>query len=232
MKKLLLLFAMVAGSVAAWADSTVTPTLTVDGTTANLSVSLNNDQNFIAFQMDITMSDAGKTYTNGAGTLSTRLQSASTATVDGNPANFIIATNWVSQNVLRIIGYNLGNVAINGTAGEEIFNMDITASAAFANVEDWTATLSNVIFVTEEHLAEVAVNVTKVAVGESASSWLPGDVDHSGVVDLDDVLKVIDVALSKTPADPYFESEADVDASHVVDLDDVLWIIDEALNKH
>ncbi len=59
---------------------------------------------------------------------------------------------------------------------------------------------------------------------------LTGDVDGSGIVDIDDVNAIINIILEKNPASDY-SGVADVDGSGLVDVDDVNEVINIILNS-
>ncbi len=65
---------------------------------------------------------------------------------------------------------------------------------------------------------------------EIANAGQAGDVDGSGIVDVDDVNAIINIILGKAPASDY-AGEPDVDGSGIVDVDDVNAIINIILSK-
>ena len=65
---------------------------------------------------------------------------------------------------------------------------------------------------------------------EQVGGYLTGDVDGSGIIDVDDVNAVINVILGTKTASSY-EGDADVDGSKIVDVDDVNAIINIILNN-
>lgn len=67
-------------------------------------------------------------------------------------------------------------------------------------------------------------------VAGTPSVGLRGDVDGSGIVDIDDVNAIINIILEKNPASDY-SGEADVDGSGLVDVDDVNEVINIILNS-
>lgn len=240
MKKFLLLAALVVSSLSAMATDLLTAKLNVaeGNQEATLSVCLNNTQTFIAFQMDVTLPEGS--YTNDDAVMSARLINGQENTL--GPTDFVIATNWVSSNVIRLVGYNLGNKEITGTPGEEIFSIKIKKTGEpLSSPSAWTATFdaAKELFVERDNLTEVQVGIDdtptntngNVVSGEVDSAWLPGDIDHSGTVDVTDVTLAIDLAMSNTPVGKYFVEQADVVGDgDGVDVSDVTWIIDEALH--
>lgn len=99
-----------------------------------------------------------------------------------------------------------------------------------------TWTTGGVDGVWEGYANEVAFNVNmqgrfvKIIVtvaGQVGPSYLIGDVDQDGNVDINDVTALIDYLLA---ADAVFPLEADVDQDGVVDINDVTSLIDYLLN--
>lgn len=245
MKKLFMMIAMLVSSFTAMADDAITASLKVDSdkSGATVHVSLDNTTaTYVAFQFDITFPEALGTLTNDNAVVTARLENGGTVdlTAAGGTAsestNFIIATNWLSGNKLRVLGYNLGNVAITQNSGE-ILTIKINATSIPANVTDWTAKFEGVDFVTENDLQETLLAVTNpdaTATGEEEASWLMGDVNHSGVVDIDDVAAAINYSLG-IPVPKFFVEQAningDVDSEGQpkIDIDDVAAIINISL---
>lgn len=240
-----MMIALLASSFTAMADDAITASLKVDSdkTGATVHVSLDNTTaTYVAFQFDITFPEELGKLTNDNAVVTARLQNGGTVdlTAAGGSAtestDFIIATNWLPGNKLRVLGYNLGNKPISQTEGE-ILTIKINAFTAPANVTDWTAKFDAVDFVTESELQEVLLAVTNpdaTATGVEDAAWLVGDVNHSGVVDIDDVAAAINYSLG-IPVPKFFVEQAningDVDSEGQpkIDIDDVAAIINISL---
>ena len=75
------------------------------------------------------------------------------------------------------------------------------------------------------------VYLISVGEGHQAMVFMPGDVNHDGIVDVTDVTTTISVALGGTPS-PFFMSEADLNHDGIIDVTDVTAVISIALNNN
>ena len=206
----MLMAAMVLSSLCMSAADEVTAK--VSGT--NLNIGLVNETSYVAFQMDIKL-PAGVSASSIEAVANRLSQEGSDSEIGGT--KFIVASNVLEGNVLRVIAYNLANDEIKDFAGDILA---ITLNAAPAAASD--ITISNIKFVKKADLAEVAMaDVT----GESAG--LRGDVNLDGVVDVKDVGIVLNMFLLKTPKD----SIADFDNSGDIDVKDVGIVLNIFLKK-
>ena len=161
MRKLLLLFALIAGSVASYADDLVTAKVN-DVTT--IDVCLTNDASYVAFQMDITL-PTGVSITAAAATEDrTDLEGNwDQVTIGGTDydSGYKIVFNQIdaTTNKWRIVGYSLGNHVIEGTSGEAIATLTISGADGVYEVDEIVSNsaLANVIFVLESDLSEIAL---------------------------------------------------------------------------
>lgn len=202
--------AMVLSSLCMSAADEVTAK--VSGT--NLNIGLVNETSYVAFQMDIKL-PAGVSASTIEAVANRLSQEGSDSEIGGT--KFIVASNVLEGNVLRVIAYNLANDEIKDFTGDILA---ITLNAAPAAASD--ITISNIKFVKKTDLAEVAMaDVT----GESAG--LRGDVNLDGVVDVKDVGIVLNMFLLKTPKD----SIADFDNSGDIDVKDVGIVLNIFLKK-
>lgn len=168
MKKIFLLLFAAACAVASWAQSTVSATVKGQELTVALA---NDEQSFVAFQMDITLPAGVDVESTGAVKMNTaRLTEKAGEPVPGAAdANFIIAYNKIDATHVRVLAYNLENRALVGNSGA-LFTMTFTGSTS----ENFT--VDNSLFVTTTDLAEI-----KLAIAESvASGVVLGDVNKSG----------------------------------------------------
>lgn len=186
MKKILLFFAAAACAIASWAQEATVSAIAKSNV---LEVSLTNkSEDFVAFQMDITLPEGVTVADNGAVALvADRLtQPGTTTEIAGKQesVNFIVVYNKISESVVRVIAYNLENRAISGKDGA-LFNVTFTGSAT----EDFA--LSNIKFVTETALAEIALNN---AVSVPGSSYRMGDiVGEDDAIDVYDLNALLDI---------------------------------------
>lgn len=243
MRKLLFLATLFFGVMGAKADD-INGSLKVDSDLKNatLSVKLTNSIKYVAFQMDVTL-PAGWTVTSAAPVGTTRLAGSGTvdlSAVGGSATEstkFQLAYNVIDGNKLRVIAYNLGNKPITGTSGEEIFTVKLTAGTAAASVDKWVATFSEVLFVTESDLKEMAMAVSNAgskAVGESAG--LKGDADGNGSVQMADALLVVKYILGDVKStDKFVFANAnvyDTSADHdKINMSDFLAIVNIILSN-
>ena len=65
---------------------------------------------------------------------------------------------------------------------------------------------------------------------DAPTSFVKGDVDHNGEVEIADVMITVDVVLKKTPYVFYFD-EADIDGNNEIEVADVMKIVDIILHK-
>lgn len=205
--------AMVLSSLCMSAADEVTAK--VSGT--NLNIGLVNETSYVAFQMDITL-PAGVSASSIEAVANRLSQEGSDTEIGGT--KFIVASNVLEGNVLRVIAYNLKNEAIKETTGDILA---ITLNAAPAAASD--IKITNIKFVTADDLAEM--NLADVT-GESAG--VRGDVNQDGIVDISDILAIIDLSLGKE--DPaYNKAAADLNGDNVYDISDILAVIDITLGK-
>ena len=222
MRKLLLLFALIAGSVASYADDLVTAKVN-DATT--IDVCLTNDASYVAFQMDITL-PTGVSITAAAATEDrTDLEGNwDQVTIGGTDydSGYKIVFNQIdaTTNKWRIVGYSLGNHVIEGTSGEAIATLTISGADGVYEVDDIVddSALANVIFVTETDLEEVTLVGTVVA----GVTYDALDVDHDGDVDMTDVAIALNIVAGITSPDGYF---ADVNSDGSYTMLDVAAIL-------
>lgn len=195
--------AMVLSSLCMSAADEVTAK--VSGT--NLNIGLVNETSYVAFQMDIKL-PAGVSASTIEAVANRLSQEGSDSEIGGT--KFIVASNVLEGNVLRVIAYNLANAAIDKATGDILAITLDKAPAAASDIK-----ITNIKFVKAEELVEM--NLADVT-GENGS--LRGDVDQNGKVDIADVvetIKVIKVA--------GYNSLADLDGNNKVDIADVVEII-------
>lgn len=202
MKKILLLFVAMICAAAGWAqEATVSATVTGEELTVSLT---ENGKQFVAFQMDIQL-PAGVTVENDgtAITLMTdRLTQPGTASkIDASEnVNFKVLYNVLPDNRLRVIAYNLENREIGGTAGDALFT--VTLSAAPDEASD--ISLSNILFVTKNELAEIQIPEI-----DAISGRHPYDIDGVEGVTVSDALFLLAYIVEEKP----FRADYDFDTN-------------------
>lgn len=224
MRKLLLLFALIAGSVASYADDLVTAKVN-DATT--IDVCLTNDASYVAFQMDITL-PTGVSITAAEATVDR-------TDLDGNwdmvtigdtdyESGYQIVYNQIdaTTNTWRIVGYSYGNHVIEGTSGEAIATLTISGADGVYEVDDIVddSALANVIFVLESDLSEITL------AGTVEAGFSIYDVNQDGDVDVFDLDDWVAFFLDYDETDPdAFDSKFDVNKDGDIDVFDLdYWI--------
>lgn len=234
MKKLLFFALLLIGTIGAKADE-ITGALKVaaDKQTATLHVSLTNDQSYVAFQMDVTLPE-GWTVTSAAPVGTSRLDGDGDGTNVGD-TKFNLAYNVIGGNKLRVLAYNLANSVIKSAEGDELFTVELTKSGdAPTNVTSWTATFSDVLFVSKDaqgNLTENGMTVSNennTVTGEEGG--LLGDVNNDGKVNGLDVAGIIDISLGNSEG--YNVAAADINGDGKINGLDVAGVINITLNNN
>lgn len=200
MKKLLLLLTLLAHVAIGWAQDAVTGTYTSN----KLDVALSNNTEFVAFQMDIALTDA-----NFAGDPVAALDRL---TENGGSNPFILASNTLTDGKLRVIAYNMANRSIAADAGT-LFTVALDQKPSAVNI-------TNVLFVRSSDLAAIDVNATTKAGGK------PGDVNGDDWVNAQDLTAIIDLILTNQ-----YNENADVNNDTYINAQDLTGVIDIILNK-
>lgn len=182
MKKILLLFVAMICAAAGWADDVVTATIT----DKQITVNLENETLFCAFQMDIAL-PAGVGVEDVALNVN-RLDEGTTTIAGAANGNFTIAYNVLPDNTLRVIAYNLANRELKLSEGA-LFTVTLD------NATDAELNITNIIFVDKNQLEEHKLSN---AVVEEGATYKPGDVTGEGNVNIDDVLAVIELVFGRT----------------------------------
>lgn len=222
MKKILLFFAAAACAIASWAQTGATVSAvsaTVKGQTLEVALT-NESEDFVAFQMDITLPEGVTVADNGAVALvADRLtQPGTSTTIAGEAAslNFNIAYNQVSENKVRVLAYNLENRAIVGKGGA-LFNVTFEGSSTANFV------LDNVLFVTTTNLEEIKLQLAESVVGEV---YPLGDVNRDTRVNAQDLTAAVNLILNAG-----YDSQADVNLDTRVNAQDLTGIVNIILSK-
>lgn len=245
MKKLLLLATLFLGVLGGKAqdNGNISATFKVDSDNQNatLTVSLNSTTSLVAFQMDVQL-PGGHTYTIGEITKGASLINGRSNSLGST--DFVIASNFVADNVLRLVAYNLGNVAIDVAKGAELFHVTFTADTALeGDATAWTATFDTEkdIFVTAERLEEIKLaiagaNVINGNVVPGENGGLIGDADGNGVVEMADALLVMRAVLGELSESEVFVFDNanvfDTESDHGnINMADFLGVIEIVLSQ-
>ncbi len=204
--------AMVLSTLGMQAEDKVTAK--VSGT--NLNIGLENSTSFVAFQMDIQL-PAGVTASKVDKT--GRLKQGANVTIEGvsTETPFVIASNVLEGNVLRVIAYNLGNNIIEDATGDLL---NIALSDAVADPSE--VKLNTILFVKSSDLTESALDNV---IGEEGR--VTGDVNGKDGFNFFDVTDIIEMYLGKKAP----TAAADVNGKDGFNFFDVTDLIDYFLGK-
>lgn len=220
MKKILLLAALLAGSMTASAQDAVTASVygAEEGNEWFLRLGLNNTSQFVAFQTDITL-PAGVALAEDAVTTFSRLNNGGTVEIGGvkESTDFVVAYNQIdaTANVWRIVAYNLGNTPITGNEGE-LMAIKLVAEEAKV-LEGVTPTVAGLQFVNAGLAESTLADITEVPTG------LNGDANADKTVDAADAVMAVGKFLGTTTVDD--AGAADVNADGVIDSSDAVEMI-------
>ncbi len=202
----MLMAAMVLSSLCMSAADEVTAK--VSGT--NLNIGLVNETSYVAFQMDIKL-PAGVSASSIEAVANRLSQEGSDTEIGGT--KFIVASNVLEGNVLRVIAYNLANAAIDKATGDILAITLDKAPAAASDIK-----ITNIKFVTATDLAEM--NLADVT-GENGGN--KGDVNKDGKVDVNDIIAVANIILGKDTS-KYDMDAADVNSDTAINVNDIIAI--------
>lgn len=228
MKKILLLAALLAGSMTASAQDAVTASVygAEEGNEWFLRLGLNNTSQFVAFQTDITL-PAGVALAEDAVTTFSRLNNGGTVEIGGvkESTDFVVAYNQIdaTANVWRIVAYNLGNTPITGNKGDM---MAIKLVAEEAKVlEGVTPTVAGLQFVNSGLAESALADVTEVPTG------LNGDANADKSVTIADAVTTINHYLDAEATPAPDKAAADANGDGNVTIADAVTIINIYLNN-
>lgn len=226
MKKILLLAALFAGSMSMMAEDVMTASVygSADGKESFLRLGLTNTTTFVAFQSDITL-PAGVAIPENAVSTFSRLNDNGEVTIDSKTesTNFVVAYNQIdaTNNVWRIVAYNLGNHAITGNEGE-IMAIKLVAESSEA-IESITPAIAGVQFVNGSLAEAPLADIAEIATA------LNGDVNGDGKVNAGDYTGVCGVVLDASASGD--KSAADVNADGKLNAGDVTGVASIILNN-
>lgn len=214
MKKIFLLMFAAAAALGSWAQTNAL-SATVSGD--KLTVSLDNETSYVAFQMDIALPEGVTVDATGAIQLNeARLDKKATVSVAGaDNSDFTVAYNVITGNVLRVVAYNLENRQIVGQTGD-LFTVTLQGYT------EGDIDIDNVKFVTKELLAEEALNAVKA---EEGSAFDPYDVNKDTSVDTVDAMLVLNCYLNNDPYNKLY----DINNDDTVDTVDAMLILNKYL---
>ena len=200
-KTILLLTLLFTGTFALWATDTDVVKARLEGKT--LKVSLTNTTTFVAFQMDIDLPEG---ITTEAPVKDVRL----------SENDFVLAYNTINttDNVVRVLAYNLSNSSISGESGEALFTM------ALSDKGNEPITLSNIIF----------ADGTPTEVGlPDATAALAGDVNRDGTVNVNDLVALAGIIIGSATEGLDLDA-ADMNSNGTVEINDLVALAQLLIN--
>ena len=200
-KTILLLTLLFTGTFALWAADIDVVKARLEGKT--LKVLLTNTTPFVAFQMDI---DLPKGITTEAPVKGVRL----------SENDFVLAYNTINttDNVVRVLAYNLSNSSISGESGEALFTM------ALSDKGNELITLSNIIF----------ADGTPTEVGlPDATAALAGDVNRDGTVNVNDLVALAGIIIGSATEGLDLDA-ADMNSNGNVEVNDLVALAQLLIN--
>lgn len=200
-KTILLLTLLFTGTFTLWAADTDVVKARLEGKT--LKVSLTNTTPFVAFQMDIDLPEG---VTTEAPVKGVRL----------SENDFVLAYNTINttDNVVRVLAYNLSNSSISGESGEALFTM------ALSDKGNEPITLSNIIF----------ADGTPTEVGlPDATAALAGDVNRDGTVNVNDLVALAGIIIGSATEGLDLDA-ADMNSNGNVEINDLVALAQLLIN--
>ena len=200
-KTILLLTLLFTGTFALWAADIDVVKARLEGKT--LKVSLTNTTPFVAFQMDIDLPEG---VTTEAPVKDVRL----------SENDFVLAYNTINttDNVVRVLAYNLSNSSISGESGEALFTM------ALSDKGNEPITLSNIIF----------ADGTPTEVGlPDATAALAGDVNRDGTVNVNDLVALAGIIIGSATEGLDLDA-ADMNSNGNVEVNDLVALAQLLIN--
>lgn len=181
------------------------------GETRTVSILLDNDSEFTAFQCDMYLPEG--------------LTAENIALTDRKTSNHTFSTKQIPEGAIRMMSYSMKLKTFSGNSGA-LVTLDVTASDDFTGPA--TIALRNLVFTTntgvEIILADEECTVTV------ASTVMRGDVNDDKTVSVADVTTLIDYLLGASP-NPFNINNADFDENHQVSVADVTSLIDFLMNN-
>lgn len=148
--------------------------LTLSTAGNNISIGLDNETSFTAFQMDVIIPQG---LTKTAVTPASRIASSL----------FEVDSEMIESNVLRVIGYNTDNQAISGNTGELV---NITLASTLKTTDK--VEVKNIRFVKTNNLSEMLLADVGIANEEPVTPEEPDDVniDDTDISQYDNIIYV------------------------------------------
>lgn len=179
------------------------------GNTVLVSLILNNDVPYTAFQADVYL----------PAELSLKSDSQYGFALTDRKGNHLLSAKRLSDGGIRLLSYSVGLDVYGGNDGA-LLTVPVTASEDFG--DSVVIELKNVLFTTleamEVQFADETCTVTAVIT-------LLGDVNNDGLLNIVDVTALIEYLLGIV-VDPFNEVNADLDGNGALSIKDVTLLID------
>lgn len=174
--------------------------LTLSTVSNSISIGLDNDASFTAFQMDVIIP---KGITKTAVTPTNRISSSL----------FVIDSEMIENNVLRVIAYNTDNQTITGNTGE-LVTIVLSASLKTTDIVE----VKNIRFVNSDNLTEVNL------ADAECSQYILGDANGDKNVSISDYSAIVSHILDNTPSN-FAEKAADVNTDGNISVSDLSALV-------
>ena len=213
----LILFAASAGLIGLRAEDGVSlkNIALSPGKVTQVPIQLNNETAYTAFQMDITLPE-GVNLVQSDGATGVSLSSRATA--------HSLTTTMLKDGTFRVVAFSMQNEAFTGNSGDLLY-LALTIDESFEGPK--TIELKKIIFTTTTIKEVKFQDVFAIC---DKQTFIPGDVNGDGDIDIVDVTSTIGYVIHQVPANFIFEA-ADVNNDGTVDIVDVTSIIDMIINK-
>lgn len=189
------------------------------GETKQLSIMLDNDKQYTAFQTDLYLPE-GLEAEQEDGEYIFDLTSR-------KGLDHILTTQQREDGAIRLLSYSLSVKSYSGNSGA-LVTFNVKASNDFTGPV--TIALRNTLFTETETTAEVAfADEVCTATASGEAEVLPGDANGDGIVNIIDVTNLIDKLLSG-PVSVDENPSCDVNCDGLVNITDVTALIDILLN--
>ncbi len=139
-------------------------------------------------------------------------------TTDRMDGNYTISSEQM-DGFVRILGYSVDGDAFTGDSGD-ILNVTLDISDDMEG-GDYSISLKDIVL---SDINSKEYHPDDVEATLKIESYMLGDVDNSGAVNINDVVCIINYILNR-PMDTFIEEAADVDGSGTININDVVLLI-------
>lgn len=180
----------------------------VPGQTVQVSIMLENETQYTAFQADLYLPDG------------LAVEQNSFALTSRKAADHTLSTSILPNGAIRLMSYSMRVNPYRGNSGA-LVTFKLTASDSLSTPA--SIALKRILF-TSLTGTEAALNDTQCTV----NTFLPGDVNLDGYVNIKDVTDLIDLLLSGNDTPSY----ADVNIDNEVNIKDITDLIDMLIDSN